>query len=172
MKKTIVFAAIAALAAVASPASATDFTGARIGVQTGYDDVASHAGVSYGVVAGVDAPVVKGVTVGVEATLEDSTVKGLSTNVSRDLGLNLRVGVRVLPRAQVFAKVGYADTRFENTAGGLNVTAEGVRYGGGVEVAVTKHLYATAEYRRTELESAAGAFKGRDGALVGIGLRF
>ena len=170
--KAFVFAALAALTMVAAPASAKDFTGPRIGVQTGYDDVASHSGVSYGVVAGVDAPVIKGVTVGVEATLEDSTVKGLSTNVSRDIGLNLRAGLQVLPRAQVFAKVGYANTRFENAGGGLKVSAEGVRYGAGVEYALTDHLYATAEYRRTQLENAAGAFKGRDGALVGFGLRF
>lgn len=166
--KAFVLAAVAALTAVAAPASAQDFTGPRIGVTGGYDDVQNRDGFTYGVVAGVDAPVAKGVTLGVEATLEDSTAKAGAVKASRELGVAVRAGVVVLPRTLAFAKVGYTNARFDLGRTGA-VTLEGLRYGAGVEYAVTKNVYATAEYRRSELENGFG---GRDGALVGVGIRF
>lgn len=158
---------------VATPAMAEtkepDFTGPRIGVVLGYDNLQDREGLTYGLVAGVDAPIVKGVTLGVEATLEDSTADGGFVNGSRDIGINLRAGVKVLDRAQLFAKAGYASTRFEFVGTGAGVGLEGFRYGGGVEYALTDNLYITGEYRRTEYEDNLG---GRDGALVGFGYRF
>lgn len=167
--KAIILAAVAALAAIATPAAAQDFTGPRVGVTGGYDDVLAHDGFTYGVVAGVDAPVLKGVTLGVEATLEDSTAKAGKVNASRELGLAVRAGVVVLPKTLVFAKVGYTNARFDLAGTKASATFEGLRYGAGVEYAVTKHTYVTAEYRRSELENGFG---GRDGALVGVGFRF
>jgi outer membrane immunogenic protein len=166
--KAFVIAAVAALAAVATPAAAQDFTGARVGVVGGYDNIQAREGVTYGVVAGVDAPVAKGVTLGVEATLEDSTTDAAGVDASRELGVAVRAGVVVLPRTLAFAKVGYTNARFDLGRTG-SVTLEGLRYGAGVEYALTKNTYVTAEYRRSELENGAG---GRDGALVGVGFRF
>ena len=167
--KTLILAAVAALTAVATPAMAQDFTGARVGVTGGYDDVQSRDGFTYGVVAGVDAPIAKGVTLGVEATLEDSTASAAGVDASRELGVAVRAGVVVLPKTLVFAKVGYTNARFELAGTNSGVTLEGLRYGAGVEYAVTNHTYVTAEYRRSELENGFG---GRDGALVGVGFRF
>lgn len=166
--KAFIIAAVAALTAVAAPASAQDFTGARIGVTGGYDDVQSREGFTYGVVAGVDAPVAKNVVVGVEATLEDSTAKAGAVHASRELGIAARAGVVVLPRVLAFGKVGYTNARFDLGRSGA-VTLEGLRYGGGIEYAVSKHTYATLEYRRSELENNFG---GRNGVLAGVGIRF
>ena len=54
MKKTLFGAVAALLTVAAAPAMAQDFTGPRIGVTGGYDDVQSREGFTYGVVAGVD----------------------------------------------------------------------------------------------------------------------
>ena len=167
--KTLILAAVAALTAVATPAMAQDFTGVRVGVTGGYDDVQSRDGFTYGGVVGVDAPVAKNIIIGVEATLEDSTAKVAGVHASRELGVAARAGVVVLPKTLVFAKVGYTNARFTANQGDLSATFEGLRYGAGVEYAVTKHTYVSAEYRRTELEKGFG---GRDGALVGVGIRF
>lgn len=168
--KAFIIAAVAALTAVAAPASAQDFTGPRVGVTGGYDDVMTRDGFTYGGVVGVDAPVAKGVTLGVEATLEDSTAKAGAVRASRELGVAVRAGVVVLPRTLAFAKVGYTNARFDLTGRNAgSATFEGLRYGAGLEYAVTKHTYVTAEYRRSELEKGFG---GRDGALVGVGFRF
>lgn len=167
--KAFVIAAAAALAALATPAAAQDFTGARIGVTGGYDDVLNRDGFTYGVVAGVDAPVAKGVTLGVEATLEDSTTGDAGVDASRELGVAARLGVKVLPKAQVFAKVGYTNARVELAGTNAGVSLEGLRYGAGVEYALTDRLYTTVEYRRSEYEDGIG---GRNGVLAGFGIRF
>jgi outer membrane immunogenic protein len=167
--KSFIFAAVAALTAVASPAMSQDFTGARIGVVGGYDNIEDREGFTYGVVAGVDAPVLKGVTLGVEATLEDSTTDEAAVEASREIGVAARLGVKVLPKAQVFGKVGYTNARVELAGTNAGVTLEGLRYGGGVEYALTNKLYTTVEYRRSEYEDGVG---GRDGVLVGLGVRF
>lgn len=167
--KTIAIAAAAALATVAAPAAAEDFTGPRIGVTGGYDNIQDREGVTYGLVAGVDAPVVKGVTVGVEATLEESTISEFDLNASRDIGVNARAGVAVLDNLQVFGKVGYASTRVEVEGTNAGFALEGLRYGGGVELALGDTFYTTVEYRRSEYEDGLG---GRDGVLAGFGVRF
>lgn len=167
--KTLVIAAAAALAAAATPAAAQDFTGPRVGVVGGYDDVQNRDGFTYGLVAGVDAPVAKGVIVGVEATLEDSTTSAGAVNASRELGVAVRAGVVVLPRVLAYGKVGYTNARFEVAGTNAGFSLEGLRYGGGVEYALTDRIYLGAEYRRTELEDNAG---GRNGALATVGFRF
>lgn len=169
MKKTLFGAAAVALMTLAAPAMAQDFTGPRVGVVGGYDDVQNRDGFTYGVVAGVDAPVAKGVIVGVEATLEDSTTKGAGVNASRELGVAVRAGVVVLPKVLAYGKVGYTNARIEVAGTNAGVSLEGVRYGGGIEYAVTDRVYTTVEYRRTELENGVG---GRNGVLAGVGIRF
>lgn len=174
MKKTLFGAAAVALMTLAAPAMAQDFTGPRVGVVGGYDDVQNRDGFTYGVVAGVDAPVAKGVIVGVEATLEDSTTSAVGNGTvfgkaSRELGVAVRAGVVVLPKVLAYGKVGYTNARFELAGTNAGVSLEGVRYGGGIEYAVTDRVYTTVEYRRTELEDGVG---GRNGVLAGVGIRF
>lgn len=167
--KTVIFAAIAA-AAISAPAFAQDaapFTGPRAGVTVGYDKLGGEEGVSYGVSAGYDLALAPRITFGPEVSFSDSTVDDSGVDVSRELAASVRLGYVVTPRVLAFGKVGYVDTRFE--ALGTNVNFEGVRYGGGVEFAVTGNTYISAEYQRSEYEDGLG---GRDAGVVGIGFRF
>lgn len=165
--KAFVLAAVAALVSVAAPASAQDFTGARVGATVGYDNIQGAEDVAYNGVVGYDAAVAPRVTLGAEVTGGDSTVSLAGVRVSRDLGVSARAGYILTPRVLVFGKVGYATTRFETGYGHTNL--EGVRFGGGLELATTKNTYVSAEYARTEYEAGLG---GRDQALVGVGFRF
>lgn len=167
--KTVIFAALAA-AAVSAPAFAQDaapFTGPRAGVTLGFDKVGGNDGFAYGVSAGYDLAVTPNITFGPEVTFGDTTVGNAGTEVSRDLAASVRLGYIVTPRVLAFGKVGYATTRFE--AAGLHNNLEAVRYGGGVEFAVTGNTYISAEYQRSEYENNAG---GRDAGIVGVGFRF
>ncbi len=166
----IVLAAVAALA-VAAPAfaqDATPFTGARIGATLGYDKTHGQDGFTYGGSFGYDKAITPKITLGAEATLEDSTTKFGGIHASRDLAISARAGYVLTPKILAFAKVGYDTTRIEaNGAGHTNL--EGVRFGGGLEYAVTPKTYISAEYRRTEYEDN---FAGRDAGIVGFGVRF
>lgn len=167
--KTVIFAAIAA-AAVSAPAFAQDaapFTGPRAGVIAGYDKFSGKDGFAYGVSAGYDLAVTPKITFGPEVSFSDTTTKVGGSNVSRDLAASLRLGYVVTPRVLAFGKVGYADTRID--FGGAGAAFEGVRYGGGVEFAVTGNTYISAEYQRSEYEAGIG---GRDAGVVGVGFRF
>ncbi|MCB4859105.1 porin family protein [Sphingobium sp. RSMS] len=170
--KTVIFAALAA-AAVSAPAFAQDaapFTGPRAGVTLGYDKVGGEEGFSYGVSTGYDLAVAPRITFGPEVSFSDSTADdNFGIDVSRDLAASIRLGYVVTPRVLAFGKVGYATTRFEDTVEGDFGNLEGVRYGGGVEFAVTGNTYISAEYQRTEYEADFG---GRDAGVVGIGFRF
>ena len=170
--RRIAFAALMALplAVVAAPASAqtaAPFTGARIGVTLGYDHVNGKGGFTYGGAAGYDLAVAPKIIVGGEATFEDSTGKGDGIHASRDVAISGRVGYVLTPKILGFAKVGYDTTRFE--IGGAHQNFEGVRYGGGLEYAVTPHTYISAEYRRTDYEDGIGS---RDAGIAGFGYRF
>lgn len=165
--KTIVLATLAALASMATPALAQDFTGARVGATVGYDNVQGVEDVAYNAVVGYDLAVAPKVTLGAEATLGDSTVSSAGVKASRDVAVSLRAGYALTPRILAFGKVGYATTRVE--ALGTSANFEGVRFGGGLEMAVAKNTYISAEYARTEYEAGIG---GRDQALVGVGFRF
>lgn len=165
--KTIVLAAVAALAAMATPAAAQDFTGARVGATVGYDNYEGAEDVAYNGVVGYDVAVAPRVTLGAEATLGDSTVSAGGIEASRDVAVSARAGYVLTPRVLAFGKVGYATTRVEAFGGSTNF--EGVRFGGGLEMATTKNTYVSVEYARTEYEAGLG---GRDQALVGVGFRF
>ncbi|PJG48667.1 hypothetical protein CAF53_10785 [Sphingobium sp. LB126] len=169
--KTVIFAALAA-AAVSAPAFAQDaapFTGPRAGVTLGYDKVGGEDGFAYGVSTGYDLALAPRITFGPEVSLSDTTVGAGGTEISRDLAASVRLGYVVTPRVLAFGKVGYANTRIEASNSNFGFSIEGVRYGGGVEFAVTGNTYISAEYQRTEYEDNFG---GRDAGVVGIGFRF
>jgi outer membrane immunogenic protein len=170
--RTIALAALAAVSVVAitAPAAAQDasaFTGPRIGATLGYDKTQGRDGFTYGGAFGYDVAVAPRITLGAEGTFEDSTVKRGTLHASRDVAISARAGYALTPQILGFAKVGYDTTRFELGTGHTNV--EGVRFGGGLEYAVTPRTYVSAEYRRTEYE---GNFGGRDAGIVGFGIRF
>jgi outer membrane immunogenic protein len=167
--KTVIFAAVAA-AAVAAPAFAQDaapFTGPRAGVTVGYDSFGDEEGVSYGVSAGYDIALTPNITFGPEVTLGDTTTDSGNTDLSRDLAASVRLGYVLNPQVLAFGKVGYASTRIE--VAGNGAAFEGVRFGGGLEYAISPTTYISAEYQRSEYEAGIG---GRDAGVVGIGFRF
>jgi outer membrane immunogenic protein len=169
--KTVIFAAIAAAAAVSAPAFAQDaapFTGPRAGVTLGWDKTQGEDGFAYGVTAGYDLALTPRVTVGPEVSFGDSTVGDQGVEASREIAASLRAGYVVTPQVLAFGKVGYTNARIE-FAGLGHSSLEGVRYGGGLEYAVTPTTYISAEYQRSEYEDDFG---GRDAAIVGIGFRF
>lgn len=158
--KNFFMAAAVALAAVAAPAFAADFTGPRVGANVGIagDDVFSDDLTTYGVNVGYDIALTDGVIGGVTVEYGDSNKTG------RDLSATARVGVKVLDRALVYGLAGYTNLGAEN----VNVRFDGYRVGGGLEVAVAGPVYATAEYRYSNYE---GGFDGHT-TLVGVGFRF
>jgi outer membrane immunogenic protein len=172
--KTAIFAAMSfALAtSVTAPAFAQDtdaFTGPHIGVTGGYDSFNHDDGVTYGVNGGFDLALLPRVTGGVEVSLADSTTNGPTLDASRDLATSLRLGYVVTPKILAFGKLGYASSRFEAAGTHSGAAIEGVRFGGGLEYALSPKTYISAEYQRSEYESDVG---GRDAGLIGVGFRF
>lgn len=168
--KTVIFAAIAAAAAVSAPAFAQDaapFTGPRAGVTLGFDKAQGERGFAYGGTIGYDLAAAPRITVGPELSFGDSTVDGNGFDASREIAGSIRAGYVVTPQVLAFAKVGYTSARIE--AGNAHTSLEGVRFGGGLEYSVTPRTYISAEYQRTEYEDNFG---GRDAGVVGIGFRF
>ena len=153
--KKIIGAALAASAFVAAPAMANDFTGLRVEGTVGVDDatqIPERSDLNYGAAIGLDT-----------TFLGDDLIVGVEANVDnvfdyKDYGVSARLGVKIADPVLVYGEAGYADFR------GM----EGVRVGGGVEVAVTEHTYAKVEYRYSDLEADTG----RHQALVGVGIRF
>lgn len=166
--KTFILATAVALGLTAAPAMASDFTGPRVGVTAGFDKQAEKPGASVGGVVGYDVKVAGPVRAGVEVTAAASTVDEGFVHSNLDLGANLRVGVKLLDRALVFGKVGYARTDY-GIGGDLKSTQEGVRFGAGGEYALTDRVYTTVEYSRTEYGNGLVA---RDQVLGGVGFRF
>lgn len=185
MIRTIALAALPALA-LATPALAQDreenpFAGLKVGAELGYDQ--SHAGSSapvaydsrkidgllYGATAGFDAPLGSKVVIGPEVEWTDGNAKtsysqpgfGLgSVSTGRDLYAGGRLGYVVSPRAMIYAKGGYTNTRYHIRANDGttdyrdDLGAEGYRVGAGVEVKPTQKTFARVEYRYSNYGNA------------------
>ena len=157
--KKILFVAAAAAALSAAPAMAADFSGPRIEVTAGADDVTAGVDttdVTYGAALGYDIQLNK-LVIGVEATAANVLEKA-------DLGAAARIGYVLNDNVLAYGRVGY--TRLERPQ--TTVKAEGLTVGGGLEVNVVGPVYGKVEYRYTDFEGNLG----RHGGLVGIGLRF
>ena len=138
--------------AYAAPAYAAPinsaFTGPRAEVTAGIDNLGRDF--NYGTAVGFDMPLGDRLTIGAEATANDFFGR------ERVLGVGGRLGLAVNTNLLLFGAVGYEDYRIR----GLN----GLRYGGGAELALGRFSYAKAEYRRGDDRQNTG--------LVGVGLRF
>lgn len=156
--KNYMIAVAATAAAFATPAMAADFSGPRLEVTAGADDVTNGVDpteVAYGAGAGYDLQIGK-VVVGVEATVDNVFDR-------RDLGVGGRLGYVINDNVLAYGKVGYSN--FKPTT---RLELEGLRLGGGLEVNLAGPVYAKAEYRYTDFEGGVG----KHGGLVGVGLRF
>lgn len=202
MKKTIALAALAAGLA-AAPALAQDDDGAtggfHVGAIAGYEglNVTSSTGTVsadadsavYGLTAGYDLSL-GNAFVGVEGEISTSngtttfpgTVagarEGLEANGQYYIGA--RAGFALTPGIAAYGKVGYTalDTRAFTRSGSLGElkdNADGVRFGGGLQIQLPGPLEARREYRRSNYNTLAEASQGdakTDQIVAGIGLRF
>jgi outer membrane immunogenic protein len=182
-------------AVIATPAAAqqaSPFSGPRLEGIVGYDttDVEGENsdGVAYGVGVGYDFQS-RGLVIGVEGEASDSTVDEcvgdvtligdeLCARAGRDLYVGGRVGTALSPNALLYGKAGYTNSRLsldyeDGTAGttgdfetGENL--DGVRVGGGVELAIGRNAYAKTEYRYSNYEQGFD----RHQVVAGFGFRF
>ncbi len=156
--KNLILAAIAAFGLVATPTLARDFTGPRLEVTAGADDVTNGVdatNVAYGAALGYDRQFGR-VVVGVDATAANVFDRA-------DLGLGARAGVVANENVLLFGRVGYSNLNRR-----LGANLDGVTVGGGLEVNVLGSAYVKAEYRYTDFNRGVG----RHGGLVGVGMRF
>lgn len=183
MSKRFVIVPALVLAAVATPALAQesgDFTGPRIGVIGGWDNVQhsgdNASGFTYGATAGYDAAIGP-VRIGPEVEISDSTQKkkfGSGTTryterADRDLYAGARIGYVVSPSFLLYGKVGYTNAQFTiREDGNHRDDRSGVRAGVGGEYAVTSNVYLTGEYRYSNY---SGNYS-RNQILGGVGVRF
>lgn len=202
MKKTIAVVAIAAGMA-ATPAMAQDSDAAPggfyVGAVGGYEGLNVESGdgtvsadadsVVYGINAGYDLAL-GNAFLGVEGEISTSDGStefpgsfagardGLEANGQYYVGA--RAGVAVTPGIAAYGKVGYTalDTRAFTTAGSLSEldeNADGLRFGGGLQVQLPGPLEARLEYRRSQYSDVAGTDFGdatTDQVVAGVGVRF
>ena len=196
MRKLILAALLTGAAATPAMAQTADegrFSGVRVegivGYDTTKDDGEGRDGVVYGVGAGFDVQrgnMVFGVSGEASKSNIDECVTGvlatgdeLCVEAGRELTIGGRVGVVAGSSALVYAHAGYTNARIDvdytpATVGGANPfdsqsgNLDGVRVGGGVELAIGSNAFAKAEYRYSNYEQGFD----RHQVVGGIGLRF
>jgi outer membrane immunogenic protein len=175
---------------------------ARVEAQIGWDQLGQGTyasknplgnqktnGFAYGGNIGYDVPVSPRVSLGVDAGVGGTTsgmeAYGGSTlfKTGRDLYAGARVTLHTTSNLRVYAKVGYANTRFTSNIGyypdaahGGHVVRDadyirnndGVRAGVGVQYTLVGPVYALAEYRYTRYSEQIS----RNQVVTGVGLRF
>ena len=203
MTKLIFTTAALAAALVASPALARDGSGAPggffVGALAGYEGIevtstdgsvtADASSAVYGVNAGFDLSL-GAAFVGVEGELSTSggstrfpgsfagARNGLEANGQYYVGG--RAGFALTPGIAAYGKVGYTalDTRAFTSSGSLadlKERADGLRFGGGLQIQLPGPLEARIEYRRSTYKDLADPGQGKastDQIVAGIGLRF
>ncbi|HYD25325.1 MAG TPA: outer membrane beta-barrel protein [Croceibacterium sp.] len=198
MRKVLALAALAAGLA-AAPAQAQSTGGLYVGALGGYQgiDVESADGTAtatadsavYGINAGYDLSL-GNAFVGVEGELStsdgDTQFPSTFTGARDSLEANgqyyvgARAGVALTPGITAYGKLGYTalDTRAFTSAGTLaelEDNAGGLRFGGGVQVALPGPLEGRLEYRRSRYKDAGDGSFGdatTDQVVAGIGVRF
>ena len=201
MKKTLAAVAIASgIFAVPSMAQAqtTAPGGFYVGALAGYEglDVESGDGsvsadadsAVYGITAGYDLSL-GSAFVGVEGELSKSggstefpdSFSGARDGLDADgqYYIGARAGFALTPGIAAYGKVGYTalDTKSFTSAGSLDElkeNANGLRFGGGLQVQLPGPLEARVEYRRSRYDDIGGDVGDAttDQVVAGLGLRF
>ena len=193
---TVLAAGLTASPALAQNASPSGFYVGALGGYQGLDVEAADGSVSadadsavYGVNAGYDLSL-GSLFVGVEGELSTSSGstefpdsftgarEGLEANGQYYIGA--RAGVALTPGIAAYGKVGYTalGTKAFTTAGTLSEledNAGGLRFGGGVQVALPGPLEARLEYRRSKYKDVGDGSFGdatTDQVVAGVGVRF
>lgn len=155
----IYFAAAAAALFVAAPAQAAEFAGPYIGLGLNLDNVQTSGdlegfgvnGVGTSVFAGYDVPVSPGVFVGAEANIDLYTADIADLKADWGWGVSGRLGANVNDSTAIFGRVGYARARVK--AAGESAWGDGVRYGAGIETALSETLSLRAEITQFNYEA-------------------
>lgn len=202
MTRLLTTGAALAAALAATPALAQDGGapgGFFVGALAGYEGVevrsadgsvtADASSAVYGVNAGFDLNL-GNAFVGVEGELSTSggstrfpgsfagAREGLETDGQYYLGA--RAGFALTPGIAAYGKIGYTalDTRAFTESGSLGElkdNADGLRFGGGLQIQLPGPLEGRLEYRRSNYNDLADASQGKastDQVVAGIGLRF
>lgn len=174
----------AAVAVLATPASAAVKTGGRIEAVTGYDNVSIDAGggvnvdasgVTYGLGAGYDFAAGKKVAIGIDvegtmATTDLDPTPTDSIKAKRDLYAGGRLTAALSDKVNLYFKAGYTNARFRATTGGVTDSGnlDGVRGGAGLQFAIGKAAYIGGEYRYSNYEADVTRHQG----VLALGFRF
>ncbi len=169
-------------------------SGVRVEVITGYDDTIfdvteDSKGLLYGVGLGYDFRLGNKVRFGIEGEAGDSTAKACQSSLffagdrlcqvaRRDLYAGGRLGMIVGKRNLVYVKGGYSNYRLHSSyvapagapVGSVSGTGnlDGLRLGGGAEIAVGRRTFIKAEYRYSHYETDLDRHQG----VLGFGFRF
>lgn len=191
MKKIFALVAVAPLALAAQTALAAPLAGAYIGVEGSHDafevkakdldfggyalsaDGLSGNGVAGGIYAGYDLPIASSAFVGVEAgfsysgaAISASLTDGVDTlsakvKAHETYSISARLGFKPAASTGLYAKLGYANTRFKTTAHDNSTElfadsrAKGAFvYGGGIETSLTSKVSVRAEFTVADYGSA------------------
>ncbi|MCW3838144.1 outer membrane protein [Sphingomonas canadensis] len=201
MKSLQIITSAIALAAMAMPAYAQEFTGPSVGVQGGWNktDVrnpqselgplaleGSKDAFVGGAFIAYDYEVVPNVVIGAQADFSIgandeieylTSVGSVTLDPKRSIDLTARAGYVILPGTLLYARGGYTNARVRTTmtVGGTTSSGsedrDGWTVGGGVERYVWKNVSARVEYRYADLSDGDGKFD-RHQVLLGIGYRF
>lgn len=195
MKYHLATAAVAVLAVGlgATSAHAEEFVGPRVEATVGWNQLRfdlqnlpseseTNSELGWGFAAGYDVPLGTSLIAGVEAGISFADDKysfddGSSRRFydgSRDIALMGRLGTRLGSNALAYLAAGYTNYRADESVeiGGVSTTQtvnlDGLRLGGGLEVALTPSTYLKSEYRHSIYEDDIS----RNEILTGIGFRF
>lgn len=199
--KTILTATAIAAGLVATPALAQSAPegGIYAGVLAGYEGInvesadgsisADADSAVYGVTVGYDYPI-GSAFVGVEGELAKSdgtatfpdSFGGARESLESDAQyyIGARAGIALTPGIAAYGKVGYTslDTTAFTSSGSLDELDEnagGLRFGGGIQVALPGPLEARIEYRRSrykDLDDGTYGDATTDQVVAGVGVRF
>ncbi len=170
--KKFVLASLAALAVV-SPASAEVFNGAYAGLGATLDNV-NGSGSSEGIgisgagltgFAGYDMPLGKAF-VGVEGNVDLNTADALGLEAKWGWGLSTRAGFKINDSTGLYGRVGYQRNKL--SGGGASAWLDGVRFGGGVETAISGNASLRVEFNHVNFEDDLINNQG----VVGVLFRF
>lgn len=158
--RKIAFVAAVAAAAVSAPAFAQ---GPYIGLGVTHENVSTSAdlegvgfsGIGGTILAGYSMPISQNVFAGVEANFDLSSAK-LGDKVAgfeadNAFGISARLGTNLNEKTSLFGRVGYQRGRLSFTADSVKESEsfDGVRFGAGLQTAVSEKVSLRAEYSRT-----------------------
>ena len=193
--------ATALSAAIAAPASATEFDGPFVGAQVGWQsekmrNTASSFGVvpvddrvnavTGGIYAGYDKLVSDRIVIGAEGGLDfasddeiQTTAAGTTFSVDPKYSFDLtaRAGFLATPDTLVYARGGYTNARVRTSLTGAVASVsdsdnqDGWLLGAGIEQQVKKNVSARLEYRYSKFSEDDGKDQ-RNRVLAGLSYRF